>query len=378
MGSVRHRLTEVRHDCNVVLVGDVRVGKSALVNRFINNKFGEGYKPTSSTPEKLTTSTVVGNQHRLKYTIWDTTGSHAVTSSRALAYREADVFLLCYKISEPSSLFNALNHWCPELRSVSPNTPIILVGCQSDLRTDREVLRGLAKQGRAPISSQQALTFSQQINAQMYVETSAKIAKTAISAFEAAGLAYLGKLVKSRNSPGIHQKNKHRFSSTSPQNSLERSDVSSDEIVLPGSSVESGHHQGQFWDRLGSPKLPRSISEHPRTPSLHSSRSASLSSKSIPSISSLGSKTPKAMRKASMKALGSGSNSGVSSNPEKTMTIKCQRLTADRTYEEIEVEVPVPIYETIQLYNETGSCAARSKERRSFSTKLRNLFVRHD
>ena len=41
MGSVRHRLSEVRHDCNVVLVGDVRVGKSALVNRFINNKFAE-------------------------------------------------------------------------------------------------------------------------------------------------------------------------------------------------------------------------------------------------------------------------------------------------------------------------------------------------
>ncbi len=41
MGSVRHRLSEARHDCNVVLVGDVRVGKTALVNRFINNKFSE-------------------------------------------------------------------------------------------------------------------------------------------------------------------------------------------------------------------------------------------------------------------------------------------------------------------------------------------------
>ena len=41
MGSVRHRLSEARHDCNVVLVGDVRVGKSALVNRWINNKFTE-------------------------------------------------------------------------------------------------------------------------------------------------------------------------------------------------------------------------------------------------------------------------------------------------------------------------------------------------
>ena len=41
MGSVRQRLTENRHDCNVVLVGDVRVGKTALVDRFLNNKFIE-------------------------------------------------------------------------------------------------------------------------------------------------------------------------------------------------------------------------------------------------------------------------------------------------------------------------------------------------
>ena len=34
-------MSEFRQDCNVVLVGDVRVGKSALVNRFINNKFSE-------------------------------------------------------------------------------------------------------------------------------------------------------------------------------------------------------------------------------------------------------------------------------------------------------------------------------------------------
>ena len=117
-----------------------------------------------------------------------------------MAYREADVFLLCYKITEPSSLFNALNHWCPEIKAVAPSTPVILVGCQSDLRKNREILSNLAKQGRAPISPEQALTFSQQINALMYVETSAKTStRAAISAFEVAGLASMGKLSKPRS-----------------------------------------------------------------------------------------------------------------------------------------------------------------------------------
>lgn len=350
MGSVRQRLSEARHDCNVVLVGDVRVGKSALVNRFINNKFSENYRATSF--EKFTTSALVANR-RVKYTIWDTTGSHIVTSARALSYRSADVFLLCYKISEPSSLFNALNHWCPEVRSVAPATPIILVGCQADLRRDRDVLSSLAKQGRAPVSSDQALSFSQQISALMYVETSAKTStKAAISAFEVAGLASMGKISppnrSPRSTPSPKTVNKKQKFSSSPRGSLDR----------PKDEIEQSE---QFWERLT-----------PRTPSLNSSRSASLSSKSrsnasIPSISSLGSKTPKMTRKNSSKQ-----------TPEKTITIKCQRLTADKTYEEIEVEVPVPIYETIQLYNDTGSLAARGKERRSIGSKLKNLFTRND
>jgi len=38
-------------------------------------------------------------------------------------------------------------------------------------------------------------------------------------------------------------------------------------------------------------------------------------------------------------------------NNEKTITIRCQRLTADKQYEEVDVEVPAPIYETLKLYN---------------------------
>ena len=90
------------------------------------------------------------------------------SGARDLSFREADVFMLCYKISDPATLFSALNFWCPEVRAVSPDAPIILVGCQSDLRGDRDVISGLAKSGRAPVSSDQALSFSRQISAVIY------------------------------------------------------------------------------------------------------------------------------------------------------------------------------------------------------------------
>ena len=43
-------------------------------------------------------------------------------------------YLVCYKISDPSTLFSAVNNWCPAIRARDPNAPIVLVGCQSDLR----------------------------------------------------------------------------------------------------------------------------------------------------------------------------------------------------------------------------------------------------
>ena len=58
---------------------------------------------------------------------------------------------------------------------------------------------------------------------------------------------------------------------------------------------------------------------------------------------SIGQRTPKISRR-------SGSTSR-QDKAEKTITIKCQRLNADKQYEEVEVEVPAPIYETLRFYN---------------------------
>ena len=85
--------------------------------------FFSGWKVTSNSVSKSNLSL-----HSLS-------GSGSTTSPKVAGiFQSADVFLLCYRISDPASLFSAINFWCPEIRCYAPTTPIILVGCQSDLR----------------------------------------------------------------------------------------------------------------------------------------------------------------------------------------------------------------------------------------------------
>ena len=67
------------------------------------------------------------------------------------------MFLVCYKVSDPSTLYNVKNKWMPEIRQYRSNAPVILCGCQSDLRNDSEVISSLGKRGRAPVTPEQAL-----------------------------------------------------------------------------------------------------------------------------------------------------------------------------------------------------------------------------
>ena len=77
------------------------------------------------------------------------------------------------------------------------------------------------------------------------------------------------------------------------------------------------------------------------------------------------------------------------------VTIKCQRLREDRTFEEIEIEVPAGVYNNIQTVGSRGcinlldlilfaskqpgdlsQCSRNSRERRSFGSRLRSLILK--
>ncbi|CAB4063994.1 RND3 [Lepeophtheirus salmonis] len=111
---------------------------------------------------------------KLCFSIWDTSGFPSYDAIRSLSYQEADVFLLCYKISDPASLYNVKNKWSAEVRRHRPDVPIILCGCHSELRHDSVTMAQLSKTGRSPVTIEQALAICCEIQAVNYIETSAK------------------------------------------------------------------------------------------------------------------------------------------------------------------------------------------------------------
>ncbi|KAG8182413.1 hypothetical protein JTE90_018301 [Oedothorax gibbosus] len=153
------------------------------------------YTPTGF--ERYTATYCVGG-YRIHFTLWDTSGSSAYDTVRPLSFKDANVFLLCFSIGCPDTLDSTIHKWYAEIQQHgSKNVPIILCGCQNDLRSDPDILCELEKVKQAPVTAEQALGVSRQIQATTYVETSSRTCpRGAREAFEISALAALGKLNK--------------------------------------------------------------------------------------------------------------------------------------------------------------------------------------
>jgi Rho family GTPase 3 len=157
-------------EIRIVVVGDEKSGKSTLINRFVSDSLPASYKPTSFD-KFLVTREISGALFNL--VVWDTSGSPNFDTVRPLSYGEADVFIICFKISDPLSLYNVRTRWLEEIRAHS-RAPVLLCGCMADLRTDENTVAHLGRLGRSVVSLDQALAISAQVQAVSYVETAAQ------------------------------------------------------------------------------------------------------------------------------------------------------------------------------------------------------------
>ncbi|NP_001012250.1 rho-related GTP-binding protein RhoV [Danio rerio] len=166
-----------------MLVGDGAVGKTSMIVSYTTNGYPTDYKQTAFD---VFSGQVQVDGTPVRIQLMDTAGQEEFDEFRSLSYAHTDVFLLCFSVVNPTSFQNITKKWIPEIRECNPSSPIILVGTQSDLVLDVNVLIDLDRYKVKPVCSSRARSLSEKIRAAEYVECSALTQKNLKEAFDAA------------------------------------------------------------------------------------------------------------------------------------------------------------------------------------------------
>uniref|UniRef100_B3GUZ9 Uncharacterized protein n=1 Tax=Schistosoma japonicum TaxID=6182 RepID=B3GUZ9_SCHJA len=180
----------------LVVVGDGACGKTCLLTVFSKNEFPVDYVPTIF--ESFVTEIVVDNK-RIELNLWDTAGQEDYDRLRPISYSDTNVVVLCFSVDNPDSLENVQEKWMPEIKSMLPKVPVILVANKKDLRNDNVTKRELSKMKQHPITESEGECIAKKIGARAYIECSAKHKEGVNQVFETAARVALHVKTKKRH-----------------------------------------------------------------------------------------------------------------------------------------------------------------------------------
>ncbi|KAM9178677.1 rho-related GTP-binding protein RhoF [Mergus octosetaceus] len=184
-----------KKEVKVVIVGDGGCGKTSLLMVYAKGAFPEQYAP--SVFEKYTTSVTIGKKE-VVLNLYDTAGQEDYDRLRPLSYQNTNVVLICYDVMNPTSYDNVAVKWYPEVNHFCRGVPLVLIGCKTDLRKDREQLRKLRASKQEPITYNQGEAACQEINAEVYLECSAKCRENIEKVFKEATTIALSAMKKAK------------------------------------------------------------------------------------------------------------------------------------------------------------------------------------
>ena len=151
--------------CQILLIGDSSVGKTSLIQRYVNGIFKDErdvYLPTVGL-DFYTKYEIINNMN-VEVRLWDTAGQERFKSLTPNYFKNAEGVIITYDITSSQS-FENLKFW---INSIKTNLgekniiiPIIIVGNKLDMEDMRDITR------------EEAEKFAKE-NKYKYFETSAK------------------------------------------------------------------------------------------------------------------------------------------------------------------------------------------------------------
>ena len=163
-----------------IMIGNPSVGKSCLLNQFLNGQYAEEYEVTVGV-EFGTKTIETSDKSRIKLQVWDTAGQENFKSVIRAYYRSTAAALVVFDLTVKSS-FDSVQEWINECKANgNPEVILVLVGNKTDLATKRVVSR------------EEAENFAKK-SKMIYFETSAKSSEGVEELFIKTAEAVLAKI----------------------------------------------------------------------------------------------------------------------------------------------------------------------------------------
>jgi small GTP-binding protein len=171
--SMTEVLPQKHVKAKICLVGDVAVGKTSLIKRFVLESFDDRYVATVGT--KVTKKTVATNWKGVPATVdlmvWDIMGEKGFRSLLRDAYFEGAHGILAVCDLTRKETFYDLNNWVQMVRKQVGDVPIVFLGNKADLTE------------RVTVSSEELARMGAILNAKYFL-TSAKTGQSVNDAFQ--------------------------------------------------------------------------------------------------------------------------------------------------------------------------------------------------
>nr|XP_033778209.1 ras-related protein Rab-34 isoform X2 [Geotrypetes seraphini] len=116
----------------IIVVGDLSVGKTCLINRFCKNTFDMNYKATIGVDFEMERFEVLGVPFSLQ--LWDTAGQERFKCIASTYYRGAQAIIITFDVNNVVSLEHTRQWLQDALKENDPSSvQLFLVGAQKDL-----------------------------------------------------------------------------------------------------------------------------------------------------------------------------------------------------------------------------------------------------
>lgn len=206
-------------NAKVVLIGESGVGKTCIVKQFTTKTFDSDC--ASSLSGQFNSKIIsVGNKN-FRFDLWDTAGQERYRSLAKIFYKDADIIIFVYDITNQNSFDALQTYWYDQVNSnCKPNAVYALAGNKVDMFEVGQV------------NDQDASKWADKIGAIFHL-TSAKRDEGITQLFENAGKKFLDPDYDYKKQDKQDEKDKQLYEKKKKDNKKKNNNILDDENINP-------------------------------------------------------------------------------------------------------------------------------------------------